>query len=68
MITRTCRTTRAKRPRPLRTRISSTTACGRDKWALPSGRRRRAIFDNLSKSANFAACRRRPGDMAGLGS
>lgn len=27
-----------------------------------------AIFDNLSKSANFAACRRRPGDSAGLGS
>lgn len=27
-----------------------------------------AIFDNLSKSANFAACKRRPGDMAGLGS
>lgn len=27
-----------------------------------------AIFDNLSKSANFAACRRKPGDMAGLGS
>lgn len=27
-----------------------------------------AIFDNLSKSANFAACKRKPGDMAGLGS
>ena len=27
-----------------------------------------AIFDNLSKSANFAACKRQPGDMAGLGS
>lgn len=27
-----------------------------------------AIFDNLSKSANFAACRRKPGDAAGLGS
>lgn len=27
-----------------------------------------AIFDNLSKSANFAACRRKPGDSAGLGS
>ena len=27
-----------------------------------------AIFDNLSKSANFAACRRKPGDIAGLGS
>lgn len=26
-----------------------------------------AIFDNLSKSANFAACRRKPGDSAGLG-
>lgn len=27
-----------------------------------------AIFDNLSKSANFAACRRKPGENAGLGS
>lgn len=27
-----------------------------------------SIFDNLSKSANFAACRRRAGDSAGLGS
>lgn len=27
-----------------------------------------AIFDNLSKSANFAACKRKPGDIAGLGS
>lgn len=27
-----------------------------------------AIFDNLSKSANFAACRRKPGDSMGLGS
>lgn len=26
-----------------------------------------AIFDNLSKSANFAACRRKPGDNAGMG-
>lgn len=26
-----------------------------------------AIFDNLSKSANFAACRRKPGDRAGMG-
>jgi len=26
-----------------------------------------AIFDNLSKSANFAACKRKPGDSAGLG-
>lgn len=26
-----------------------------------------AIFDNLCKSANFAACRRKPGDTAGLG-
>ena len=26
-----------------------------------------AIFDNLSKSANFAACKRKPGDMAGAG-
>lgn len=27
-----------------------------------------AVFDNLSKSANFAACKRKPGDNAGLGS
>ena len=26
------------------------------------------IFDDLSKSSNFAACRRKPGDSAGLGS
>jgi len=26
-----------------------------------------AVFDNLSKSANFAACKRKPGDNAGLG-
>lgn len=25
------------------------------------------IFDNLPKSANFAACRRKPGDSAGMG-
>lgn len=26
------------------------------------------IFDDLSKSSNFAACKRKPGDTAGLGS
>lgn len=26
------------------------------------------IFDDLSKSSNFAACRRKPGDSSGLGS
>jgi len=27
-----------------------------------------AVFDNLSKSANFAACKRKPGEQAGMGS
>lgn len=31
-------------------------------------REAQSIFDNLSKSANFAACRRKAGDAAGLGS
>ena len=26
------------------------------------------IFDDLSKSSNFAACRRKPGESSGLGS
>ena len=25
------------------------------------------MFDNLSKSSNFAACRRKPGESSGLG-
>jgi len=26
------------------------------------------IFDDLSKSSNFAACRRKPGEASGMGS
>lgn len=39
----------------------------RGEASISEWREAQAIFDTLSKSANFAACRRKPGEQAGLG-